>query len=189
MAQTATAYGRMLKKLLPPGRLWDLLPDSILSLVCLGIGDELNRAESRGEDVIDETDPRTATETLAEWEAMLALPDEDVVDLPDTDAKRRLAITAKFTRYGGQTPAYFLRLAAQCGYDSDQNYVTEGYAETVFRSGRGRSGEVIRGAAWAHVWEMTIEVPGLGDFLTQDELEAIIRRAAPAHTVVIFNYL
>jgi uncharacterized protein YmfQ (DUF2313 family) len=185
----ANAYARMLKRLMPQGVLWDFSPESVISTAFLACGDEFARVEARGADLIEETDPRTATETLEDWERMLGLPDEDVVEFPATDAGRRLAIVAKFIRRGGQTPAYYLRLAAACGYDSDQNYVTEGYAATVARVNRTRCQEPIRNAPWAHVWEMTIEVPGLGTFLTQDELEAIIRRAAPAHTVVVFNYL
>lgn len=185
MAQSAQAYARQLKRLLPPGRLWDLLPDSILSLTLLGIGDELNRVEARGEDLIEETDPRTADETLSEWETMLGLPDEDVTAIPGTTAERRVAITAKFTRYGGQTPAYFVGLALACGWVV---YVVEGYAATVFRVGIHTCIDPLRGEGWAHVWKVQVDY-ALPVALTSTELEAILRRAAPAHTVIEFEYL
>jgi uncharacterized protein YmfQ (DUF2313 family) len=185
----AAAHARVLKKLLPPGRLWNLLPDSVLSLLFLAFGDELARVDGRGEDLIEETDPRTATETLSDWESMLGLPDEDIIAIPVSDEDRRLAIVQKFIRRGGQTPAYFIRLAQACGYTSDQHYITEGYAATVARSwGNTHCNDLLRGGGWAHVWEFHIEVPGVGSFLTQEELEAVIRRAAPAHTVAVFFY-
>lgn len=185
----AAAHARVLKKLLPAGKIWNLLPESVLSRLFLAFGDEFARVDSRGEDFIEETDPRTATETLSDWEAMLGLPDEAIVSIPATDAERRLAIVQKFIRRGGQTPAYFIRLAQACGYTSDQHYIVEGYAATVARSwGNTHCNDLLRGGEWAHVWEFHIEVPGIGSFLTQTELEAVIRRAAPAHTVVVFYY-
>lgn len=184
----AAAHARVLKKLLPPGKLWNLLPDSVLSKLFLAFGDELARVDVRGAALIEETDPRTATETLSDWEMMLGLPDADLVTIPASDAERRLAITQKFIRRGGQTPAYFLQLAAACGY-TGANTITEGYAATVARSwGNSHCNDVLRGGEWAHVWELNVAPPP-GTALSHAELEAIIRRAAPAHTVVVFNYL
>lgn len=182
----APAHARVLKKLLPPGKLWNLLPESVLSRLFLAFGDELARVDIRGAALIEEMDPRTATETLGDWEAMLGLPDEDVLTVPVTDTERRLAVVQKFIRRGGQTPAYFLRLTEACGY-TGANTITEGYAATVFRYGTSTMGEPLRDHHWAHVWELNVAAPP-GTALTHAELEAIIRRAAPAHTVVIFNY-
>jgi uncharacterized protein YmfQ (DUF2313 family) len=184
----AAAHARVLKALLPPGRLWNLLPDSIISKLFLAFGDEFSRVDTRGAALIEETDPRTATETLPEWEAMLGLPDEDIVTVPSTDAERRLAITQKFIRRGGQSPAYFLTLVAAAGY-TGANSITEGYVATVARSWGGtRCNDKLRGGEWAHVWEVNVTPPP-GVALSHAELEAVIRRAAPAHTVVLFNYL
>lgn len=181
----AAAYARMLKSLLPQGLLWRADPDSWLSKVMLGFADELVRAEGRGDALIEETDPRTATETLEDWERVLGLPDEDVMEIPATDAARRLAIVQKLIRRGGQTPVYFVSLALACGWVV---YVAEGYGDTVFRVGRARVGERLRGVAWAYAWRVDVDyAPGVS--LTSDELERIIRRVAPAHTTVIFNYL
>lgn len=183
----ADAHARVLKKLLPPGKLWNLLPESVHSRLFLAFGDEFARVDDRGAALIEETDPRTATETLGDWEAMLGLPDLDIETIPSTDAERRLAVTQKFIRRGGQSPAYFIRLAQACGYDSDQHFIVDNYASTVFRYGTSTMGQPLRNQFWAHVWEFHIEVT-VGPSLTQAELEAVIRRAAPAHTVVEFTY-
>lgn len=182
----APAHARVLKKLLPAGKLWNLLPDSVLSRLFLAFGDEFARVDARGAALIEETDPRTATETLSDWERMLGLPDADILAVPETDEERRLAIVQKFIRRGGQTPAYFLQLAAAGGY-TGANTITEGYAATVFRYGTSTMGQPMRNHYWAHVWEMNVATPP-GVALTHAELEAVIRRAAPAHTVVVFNY-
>ena len=69
----AAAYARMMKALLPPGKKWNLQPDSTLTAVFLACGDELARISQRSADLIEESDPRTTSELLAEWERMLGL--------------------------------------------------------------------------------------------------------------------
>jgi uncharacterized protein YmfQ (DUF2313 family) len=178
-------YGRALKKLLPPGVLFRLDTGGYISKTMHAIGDELAWVELRGKALIEETDPRTADETLEDWERVLGLPDEDVTALPTTAAARRLAITQKLIRSGGQNAAYFIELALACGYVAT---VTDTYGATVARCGVARCGDRMYGPAWAHVWRMNVS-PATGTALTTTELEAIIRRAAPAHTVVAFTYL
>jgi uncharacterized protein YmfQ (DUF2313 family) len=111
----APAYARQLKQLLPPGSLWRLDPDSWLSKTLEAIGAELARVDARGEDLLDERDPRTAEETLAEWEKMLGIPDDET-PLGATIAERQFAITRKLLARGGQTPAYYVALAAWLNY-------------------------------------------------------------------------
>ncbi len=85
---SAEAYARMQKLLLPPGKVWKLIPASILSKVFLAAGDELERVDGRGQTLIDESDPRTAVEMLAEYERVLDLPSTG------TDAERQARIVA-----------------------------------------------------------------------------------------------
>lgn len=181
----AAAYGRALKKLLPPGRIWRLTSESVLSKLFHGFGDELARVEQRGRDFIEETDPRTATETLSDWEQMLGLPDEDVQEIPTTDGERQTAIVQKLLRTGGQSPAYFEGLALACGWVV---FVVEGYGETVARCGTAECGDPMNGTAWAFVWRVDVDEV-LPNALSSDELERVIQRVAPAHTIVFFNYL
>lgn len=180
----AAAYGRAQKKLLPPGSVWRLI-DSVLSRLFHGAGDELARVEQRGRDWIEETDPRTATETLSDWERVLALPDEDILTIPVTDAERQTAIVQKLLRTGGQSPAYFEGLALACGWVV---FVTEPYAATVARCGTAECGDPMNGTGFAFVWQVDVDTPS-PSALSSDELERVLTRVKPAHTLIVFNYL
>jgi len=184
-ARFPTAHMRQLRQLLPPGKLWSGLVGSKLNRLLAAIGDELARVERRALAFLEEVDPRTAVETLPQWEAMLGLPDDLVLEIPGTTAGRRLAITQQLLKTGGQSAAYFIGIAAACGYTVT---VTQGYAATVFRAGVGRAGDLVRGVEWAHVWKMTVQPPA-GVALTHAELERIIVDISPAHTVVFFEYV
>lgn len=186
MAVAAEAYARALKRLLPRGALWLMQPTSVLSKAMLGIADEIARVVARGVDLIEESDPRTATETLDEWEQAVGLPDHCIEEIPATDEERRLAITQKLIKRGGQTPALYIALALACGYTVT---ITENYGATVARAGAARAGDA-RASAGAdqYVWLVTVDPPA-GAALSHDELECVIERAKPAHTEVIFEYL
>lgn len=180
-----TAYARQLRQLLPPGRLWNLEPDSVLSKLLLGAAEELARVDARGLVLVEESDPRTATETLAEWERLLGLPDEDVLEVPATTEARRQAVVSKLLKAGGQSRAYYITLAAACGYVVT---IYDEYGLELFRVNRQRVGDRLYGPAWAHTWKVTVQPPA-GSALTHAELERILRRVAPAHTAVIFEYV
>lgn len=70
---TADAYARIQKTLLPPGRLWSLIPTSFLTKIFLGSGDELARVSGRSADLVEEGDPRTTTELITDNESELAI--------------------------------------------------------------------------------------------------------------------
>lgn len=174
---------RLLQQLLPRG-LFLLEPGSWLSRLLDAVSFEFARVEARGSYLVEESDPRTAAETLPEWERLLALPDSVVTAIPDTDEERRLAVTQKFIRQGGQSVPYYVALAAACGYTVT---IDDAYGATVFRAGV-RAGAATRGAPWAHAWRVDVQPPA-GAALSHAELEAAIRRSAPAHTAVLFTYL
>lgn len=181
---TPDAYARQLKQLLPPGLLWQLEEGSWLSRLLAAIAEELARVDARGDDLVEEWDPATADETIADWERVLGLP-EFGAELAATLADRQVAAAAKYAARGGQTPAYFVELAARAGfvasYDKVSAYTwrltvplaqaTVAYTtETqAFRAGAARAGDRVA----------SVTVP---------ELEVFIRRASPAHTSVWFRY-
>ena len=181
----AAAYARLLKGLLPPGRAWNLESDSWLSKALLGCADQLAEIHARALDLMEETDPRTAWDTLDDWERILDLPDSCIETIPATDAGRRVAITQKLVRLGGQSRAYYEQLALAAGYTVA---IDDNYRNTIFRTGRGRTGERLYSPEWAHVWRLDVSPP-TGTALSHDELECVITRVAPAHTVVFFEYL
>jgi uncharacterized protein YmfQ (DUF2313 family) len=177
----AAAYARQLKQLLPPGSLFKLEPDSWLSKLLLAIADELARIDRRGEVLLDEWDPSTASETIAEWERALGIPDEDT-PVAATLPERRANLVRKFIARGGATPAYFIGLAARLGFTVTidetapstwrMNVAPGGHAvtTTIFRVGASRAGDRLSSRSNA-------------------QLEAVINRAKPAHTLCLFNYL
>jgi uncharacterized protein YmfQ (DUF2313 family) len=181
----AAAYARQLKELLPRGAAWLFEADSFLSKTLLAIADELERVDGRAADLLEEWDPRTADETIEDWERVLGLPDSCVTAIPATLAERRLAVVSKLTSRGGQSRAFFTALALACGYSvTIHEYGPSG---EVLRVGF-RCGDRVSGSYWAYAWRLDVSPPA-GSALPTADFECIIRRAAPAHTTVIFEYL
>jgi uncharacterized protein YmfQ (DUF2313 family) len=69
----ADAYQRMQLALLPPGRLWRLLGESVLLDLFAGVAIELERFHTRALELLAESDPSTAVELLPEYESELDL--------------------------------------------------------------------------------------------------------------------
>jgi uncharacterized protein YmfQ (DUF2313 family) len=119
MGLTAAAYARMLSALLPPGKLWRTV-GSVLEKLLLGSADELERVDGRGDDLLDEADPRTATELLDEYERELDL------DEAATTAERRARVVARLIARQRYRPADFQEsLAPLLGQDAADVVVIE----------------------------------------------------------------
>lgn len=185
MGLSADAYAQVIQALFPPGSLWTFEEGSETANLLSALSQEPARIAQRVEDLAAESNPLTATETLSDWETMIGLPDTEVPTIPATTAGRRLAIAQKLTRIGSQRPAFYVLLAAACGYVVT---VTDGYSGAVSRAGVMRAGDHVSGVAWAYAWRVDVTAP-TGDALTHAELEAVINKAKPAHTTVMFNYL
>lgn len=179
----SNTYASQLLKLLPPGLLWNVESDSKLRATMLGVGDEFTRVQLRGVNLIDESDPRTASETLEDWERMLGLPDEQVPVIPATFAERRIAITAKLVSRGGQNYAFFETLCAAAGYPL---LSIDKFVGSVLRAGF-RVGDRVYGDAYAYAIRITVG-PATTGALTHAQFEAVIQHATHSHIVVIFVY-
>lgn len=196
----AEAYAAQLAALLPTGRAWPRDAGSVLMQLVRGVADELARIDGRASDLFEEVDPRTALELLPDWERVAGLPDA-CVPAPDSIAERQAALHLRLTSTGGQSRAWFIDRAA-----------TLGYAITIdefrpFRAG-SRAGERIGGEAWAHSWRINVLPPATdtgqgfnlryfragsraGERLVgfgSIDFECVMRRAAPAHTNLLFAY-
>lgn len=68
-----SVYARMMAALLPPGRLWRLVGESLLSKLLTACAEELARLDARVADLLDEAEPATAVELLPEYERELDL--------------------------------------------------------------------------------------------------------------------
>lgn len=180
---TDSGYARQLKQLLPQGALWNLEPSSWISKVILAMSAEFAHIENRGRKLITESDPRTADETLEEWESFLSLPDERVTSVVDlTDDERRVAITQKYTSQGGQSDSFFIELAAACGY----TVTVSNYNADLLRVGF-RVGDRCYGLPFAYAILITVTAIA-ATALPQADFERVIRHEAHAHIEVGFDY-
>lgn len=143
----------------------------------------------------DEADPTSTNALLPEWERWLGLPDPELpADPPPTVTERRIAIIAKLRAIGGQSPHYFVAVAAQMGYAIEIEEFEPSMIDDEIDVD-------IREEEWAFTWAVhapaaTIHHAKAGTAVAGDPigtvgnelLEVFIRRFAPAHTVVFFAY-
>ncbi|NUB13815.1 DUF2313 domain-containing protein [Azospirillum brasilense] len=140
--------------------------------------------------------PAPTPQLLPEWGASLGLPDActgPAVGL----AERRKRVVSKLVDTGGQSRTYYIALAAALGFPGCT--ITE-YA--AFSVGSGCDASLnTADTGWPHAWRFNVPVQaGAVSFNATsgcDEalrgwgsatLECVIRRAAPAHTAVLFGY-
>lgn len=194
MVMTAAEYADQLKALLPPGMAYQFEQDSTLAGLLLAMADELARVHGLSDQLLEESDPRTTSALFLEWENDYGLPDLCNNELPSMVERRQLLL-AKVLGLGGQSPQYFIDLAAVFGYEIT---ITEFFP---FRVDGSAVGDALWDDEWRHVWqvnapldiitEFTVDESAVGDALRQwgnERLECVIRRARPAHTTVLFAY-
>lgn len=166
------------------------------------------RVEARTLDFLNELDPNTTFEMLDNWEALLRIPDECTPAGDVSIYERRVRVLQKLTTGGGQSKAFFKLIAQQLGYDADIIDV-KNYSD--FRAGKSRAGDALNNSTqpdgstsdsgWAYTFQ--IKAPAAlsrffragqgaaGDRLVifqNDTLECVIRKFAPAHVTVLFNF-
>lgn len=196
MALTAADYLAQLQALLPQGFAWPRQADAALTKLLLAWADEMARIDGRAVDLVDEADPRTTAELLADWERVAGLPDPCVAALgvSQTAAQRRAALVAKLTTIGGQSAAYYIALAASLGYTIT---VTE---FSPFQAGSD-AGDALTNDGWRFVWQVNAPEASIVEFAAgrssageplrawgNELLECVINRLRPAHTHVLFAY-
>lgn len=195
MGLTATDYLAQLQALLPQGPAWPREADAALTKLLLAWADELSRVDGRAADLVEEADPRTTSELLADWERVAGLPDACVEALAGTQttAQRRAALVAKLTTIGGQSPAYFVALAAALGYTVT---ITEYKTFTV----RSKVNDPLNDTPWRFTFTVTAPLNTVRRFNVRSPvneplaawgnelLECVISRLKPAHSHVLFAY-
>lgn len=189
----ADRYIRLLLSLLPRGRVWPRDPNSVRGLYFAAWAEEFSRIDAFFELILAERSPRTAYWLLPEWERSLGLPDE-CTGQAETIADRRRIAHARMIATGGQDPAYFVEVAKALGYD---------ITITQFRArwfGYRRCGELFGGEDMQWTWKVTCTTGTIrprrfgaaymGEPFTtwgNYPLVCLIRRLAPAGTVVLFD--
>lgn len=196
MGLTAADYLLQLQALLPPGPAWPRADSWAFTRLLAGWADGLAASGAALERLVDEAIPTSTSDLLPDWERAAGLPDACVAALSEsqTFGQRRAALVALLSSVGGQTPAYYVAVAAALGYDIA---ITEHRPHTVLSS----VAAPLAGVPWAHAW--TISVSGVSrhywsvldtvaDPLSWGGatlLECVMARLKPAHTTLVFNYL
>lgn len=194
--RTVAEYHGQLRSLLPSGPAWD--PERVpeIDQVLKSIARELQRIDTRAVELLNEMDPAGVNELVPEWEFVMGLPDRCLGISPAFE-ERRLAVRRRLVDVGGQTPAFFARLAQSLGYPEAR--VTEYRAP---RFGRSRLGQSHFGTWTAQLMWILESGPRrrLGRRFGASywgqrfgsnparSLECVIRRSAPAHGLEFINY-
>jgi len=194
---TGEDYAGVLRKLLPRGRVWLREDDGTQAAVLNALGVTAENIDSAALTLIAAAFPASATEFLYEWNQTLGLPDPCFGPFSN-DIENRQQIVAKFISTGGQSIPYFVALAASLGYTIT---IDEYYQHTVTRPVTAP----IYGEDWPFTWSVNVlGVPPphwhhvddpvhdpLSSYIAtpnETALACLLRRYAPAHTVIVFNY-
>lgn len=183
-----------LQSLLPRGLVWRRDPDATLTKVLAAVADGLDRLHARMMSVLDELDPRTTRALLPEWERLAGLPDP-CAGAPTTQQERRSEMVTRITWQGGQRILDLQALAASYGFPA-----------AISRGRRFRCGDRLPGRIAGPIAAHTLRIrvgdaavtrfrvgssrcgDRLGSFARATALECVLRRAAAAHAVLVFDY-
>ncbi|AXF86779.1 hypothetical protein DTO96_102535 [Ephemeroptericola cinctiostellae] len=116
-AKLVERYTQQLSALLPPGDALNTDDGGELREVLRRMADPLALVDALLTDMPTETDPRTASQLMAEWEDALQLPDSCSIG-GQTLAERQAAAFAKYTDSGGARIPRYIALANALGYDA-----------------------------------------------------------------------
>lgn len=195
MGMNADAYLSQLQALLPQGPAWPRDADAVLTRLLAAIAQEFARIDARAGQLIDEADPRTTSELLADWERVAGLSAYSPLDGSLLSAEQRRAnLQARLAERGGQTPAYYIALAARLGFTVT---ITEFQEWDV-----GMDIEApLYGADWNFAWQVNAPAVTAQEWSVNSSVEdpfavwfeaVLLERALledkPAHTTLLFNY-
>lgn len=187
-------YRQLMSSLLPSGIAWPRGSSSTLQMVLASLTAELARVDARSEQLLAESDPRSSSELLIDWERVCGLPDPCVANLDQTVQARRFAVEARLTSVGGQSKAYFIQYAYRLGYE----VTIDEFRPFVAGSS---AGDLAHDDSWAHTWRINSEAVTVRDFRVgegvvgealrtwgNEALECALNKLKPAHTVLLFAY-
>ncbi|WP_050944326.1 YmfQ family protein, partial [Yersinia enterocolitica] len=130
------------------------------------------------------------------WEATLGLPDLCAIGEIDSIIQRQRAVVSKLFGIGGQSVAYFIRVAETLGYTIS---ITQ-YRQAC--SGMSVCGDALNGEEWPFTWlitapETTINYAQCGLTYCSDplrswgnkQLECRLTVLNPSHTILKFGYV
>lgn len=208
--RAAAEYADAFNNLLPTGPAWPRQDGAVLQEFLAGLseiwGDPVERLAALLLET--ESDPRATFLLLPEWERAWGLPDP-CLDEPVTIAARQKALVTKMTYMGGQSREFFIGVAAEIGYEITIREFSP------FMCGYSRCGDTrdlddgvhyrweIGPPKMRFYWVVHVDTTRLLWFRAASgqagvdpmvhiglatDLECILRRWKPAHTILIFDY-
>ena len=192
MTHTAEQYRDQLLALQHPGDALPTDPDSNWAKLLLALADEFARVEARADALLEEADPRTTYELLADWQRNNGLPDTCVPGAQTTE-QRRSALVAKVARHGGISRAHLIAAAAALGYtititeflpwsvDSDVDSPLYG-GDWAFAI------QINAPAVTVHYATVDSDVDAPLSWWGNEQLECAMRSSKPAGRFIIFAY-
>lgn len=200
LSRDGDAYGEAFARLFPQGLAWPRHEESIFQRVIRGLAAIFGDVDARAATLLQvESDPRLTYELLPEWELAFGLPDP-CVPKPLTLPERRVALVNKMTTIGGQSRAFFIGVAATLGYTiTITEFSPFQFGVSSFGGKRGQF--LIPGGRY--VWRVSVEGARLTRFrfgassfgrnalleITRaEDLECVLNRWKPAHTILQFDY-
>lgn len=203
-------YLSFFQALLPPGAAWTRDAKAELTKVLDFFAGEFAKIHSRALDLLNESDPRSTIEMLADWEHVAGLPDSCSYGTADTVQERRLALVQKITGRGGQSAKYFVELAETLGYEIEileNRPFTCGISECGLGKALGAYSAQLHQLSdkldVRYFWKVLVKGPRVTWFqcgasecgkdpfakITRaEDLECIFQRLKPAHTALTIAY-
>jgi uncharacterized protein YmfQ (DUF2313 family) len=137
-----------LAALAPTGPALPREPGSAFDGLLSALSGELAIVLGRARAARDEADPRAADELLADWERVAGLPDPCLGPAP-TVAQRRARLVQQLTAARGQSPAFFVGLAAALGRAATVTEFREHDCEQTCEA-------PAHDTAWRFAWRFTL---------------------------------
>jgi uncharacterized protein YmfQ (DUF2313 family) len=204
-------YAHALSALLPRGIAWPRWPDTVIMKFVYGVAGVMGWADGRAADLLEiESDPRTTTEMLDSWEKAWGLPDP-CFKTSQSVGERRKILVMRMTLLGAQSREFFIGIANYLGY---QVSITE-YRPFMVGVDACGDNRLLKGGllgdwpcqigdpAMRFAWTVHVEQTKLVWFRAgsgqagidphlriarDNDLECILHRWGPAHTLSLFDY-
>ncbi|HIT95574.1 MAG TPA: DUF2313 domain-containing protein [Candidatus Aphodousia faecavium] len=189
-------FDDLLTKLLPPGPAWHRLKGSPGDSVLTAGASQLQRVDTYTDALVDEADPRTASQTFSDWLRVYGIPDDCLRYLENvTEQQYRQYLLVKVRR-SGLTADFFKELGAIFGIDVDIGYcrpfrVTSRVDKRLYDPEWGNAFLFVVTADLANqkdLFRVTYHANSRLATWGIEFFECLIKSNAPAHAQVIFRY-
>jgi len=192
---SAAQFLQAVKSLLPPGAAWRAESGGPLDGVLAAWADEAALVDDRVEALLAESDPRSATELLQQWEALAGLPDAGNPTTAGLGIRRGM-VHGRFTDNGDVSEPGWIARAARLGGAITLSEFTPS------RAGVMQAGDELAPQDAVFVLGITAALSTAGAFRAGDsqtgdmlgeggatQFEFNMKRMQQGHTQLFFNYV